>query len=280
MPARRSKVRRTTTVTGPTKSITKSNYRRSARRSVYPALRGLPRGLPGLEIKKFFFDTGRQQITTLSSQVGAWAGTEIDGPAAGGAVNEVNQNMGCLNAVRKGTGAYNRIGNKLEILEIRMRVIITLDEQMVTAVVRPPTSIRIIICFDKESGGFAVGGEYVRQGLINAASNAITFYAHPQWDTRFKTIFDKIITLDNEALAFAAPAVGANPVNSVYKQGRERVLKKSIKFRKPVEIEFFTSANNNYQDIKTNSLRVFAGKHGDANTTAYAQIHGYFKFLA
>lgn len=147
-----------------------------------------------------------------------------------------------LNGLSPGTGANQRIGMKVAIRSIEMRLVC-----YVIAGTGVDQMQRLNLFFDRQANGVAPAvGEQL-------SSNSVTYPRNLTQRKRFKIIWDKFYTL-----------------NATGESGSMKAFKLYMKFRRPINVEYNAGTTGTVADIVTNSLLFYGVGNVAAGPTAGA----------
>lgn len=126
-----------------------------------------------------------------------------------------------------GTGSLNRIGKSCSLTKIRLRAVVTIPAQALTAGGLNPCIIRVFMVRDKEPLISGANPQASDIFALNATANqGIPAFQNVDNFGRFEVLYDQVINLQDPNLA----TTGNN--------GRSVFLKKNIVFKQPLKIRF------------------------------------------
>lgn len=220
--------------------VTKSSKKRP--RIQRGATTGYVARTPGVkaitETKYFDAEFGQSAILATTT---TWAGTEVD-PATGN----------CLFFPAVGNAYNNREGRKTHVKKIKINGWIIVPAQQNQTATDHSTNVRLIVYQDKQSNATQSQGE----DLMASGANSLPtmMFQNPANFGRFKVLKDK-------TFAFQNPAVSYDGTN-MEQQSLMRTFKISIKFRKPVTINYNNTNGATVADVVDNSFHMIAATSG------------------
>lgn len=176
-----------------------------------------------------------------------------------------------------GTETNEREGQKVTVHKIHMRGYIWVPKQdgISTVTADNSANVRLILCFDRDCiGGIAAGNQVIRNPN---SSNSILANIQPMnIDNigRFKIVYDKTFRCENPN-----PIVQGTLGATIDQYGLAYPFKKTIKFKKPVPVDFFKDVASTAQDaILHNNLIAFAHSPDvDLAPAIYGTVRSYYK---
>lgn len=176
-----------------------------------------------------------------------------------------------------GDQSSQREGQKVTVHKIHIKGRIIVPEQHNLAVITSDnaTIVRIVYAFDHDNiGGIAAGNLIIQNP--SAANNILANLQPQNIDnvTRFRVIFDKSFVLQNPNIYQST--IGGTTIEQ---QGLAVNFKKTIKFVRPVEVDFFKStAFSSYADVLHNNLAAYAHcTNTDLVPSIYLNTRCYYK---
>lgn len=221
---------------------------------MYPSLRQAPvprpRSVFSVTERKYF--DSHLNASALASPT-TWAGTELD-PAT----------LNTLFAPTQGSDINNRIGRKVAVMKITMRGVIRAPAQTNETATDDYSCCRLILYMDQQTNGAQAQGENLmaNPGAASGILNVMTYQNTANFG-RFRVLKDKFINLGNPAISWD----GTN----MEQQGVSRTFKFTVKFRKPVIIQFNATNGGTVADIVDNSFHLI----GATTSTGIAPAVSY-----
>lgn len=203
-----------------------------------------PVGNPMAVTERKYFDV--EFSGAIPAVAASWQGTELD-PAT----------LNTLFAPIQGTGFNNRIGRKIHILSIKIRMQITCAEQTNQTTADSSSICRLIFYQDKQTNATQAQGEDVIDS--GAGSQAVNMYQNPANFGRFKVLRDKRFTLANPNMTYD----GTN----IEQAGLAKTFQYNFNFKRyPIEVHFNATNGGTVADIVDNSFHIIG------NTTSVSLV--------
>lgn len=144
-----------------------------------------------------------------------------------------------------GSALNQRIGRKIKVMKIKVRGNIYVAPVTAAIATGPPFRVRLVLLQDKQTNA----SWYVANTVFNPAGSgttAIAAYQNPNSFGRYRILKDKMYSFGNQNFISTDMA------------GQNIPFKFSIKFRKPVLINFNATNGGTVSDIVDNSFHVLA----------------------
>lgn len=226
----------------PKRTRTTYDYRPPSRVTVYRqagqprALTFVPRsvGTSMAVTERKYFDS--QLAAAALQTVGTgWAGAELD-PAT----------TNTLFAPTTGNDFNNRIGRKVDVLGIRIRGFISVPAQTNQTAADTAPFVRWLLVQDKQTNTAQLNAEDVLQS--GGANIGISQFQNPAFFGRFKVLKDKTIRI--------SPPVITYDGTNVEQAGLTIPFKCTVRFKKPIRVNFNATNGGTVADITDNSWHI------------------------
>jgi len=196
-----------------------------------------------------YFDTVRSITVPIQSD---WTGTEAD-PAT----------FNTLFVPVVGAGLNQRIGRWVYVKKIKIRGLISMNAQADQTAADAYSVVRLTVVQDKQTNGAQAQGE----DIFDDASTTSYIHAFQNTDNfgRFKVLKDKFIKFGNQNITYD----GTN----IEQSGDVRNFNISIKFRKPVKVNFNATNGGTIADIVDNSFHVYVNSATSGTAVANAMTY-------
>lgn len=158
---------------------------------------------------------------------------------------------GCLFAPKVSSALNGRIGRKVKVLKLKMRITVEAPLQSAQAALDSAIQVRLILVQDKQTNAAAMTASLLMNNGGDADSTLDSFQ-NPNNFGRFKVLRDKSCVFQTLA------AVNNASATTVSQAGLMKVFKFNIKFRKPLEVNFNATNGGTVADIIDNSFHLIA----------------------
>lgn len=224
---------------GPAKRARDPQIYPSPYRKGYSYVARTPGGLMVTESK--YFDTYKD-VTAIQALTTSWAASEQD-PAT----------LNTLFAPQEGSDIDNRIGRKVSVYAIRIKGFIDLPKGVNLTSANTAEKVRLVLVQDTQTNGAQLAGEDVlaAPGTSDGGLALSTFINLANLG-RFKILKDKSFSLSNPNMSWDGTNMEANSL--------ARPFKMSVKFNKPVVVNFNNTNGGTVADIVDNSFHLICGK--------------------
>lgn len=157
----------------------------------------------------------------------------------------------------------SRTGRKCQVISIKIKASIIINNQVDQTVPDFAAIIRIMLVQDKQTNAAQLNSEDVITS--GAASGAINMFQNPAFFGRFRVLKDKHFVMQNPNLSWD----GTN----MEQQGLAKHFNWTIKFRKPVTVHFNSTNGGTIADIIDNSFHVLAAYESQANNLSPTLVY-------
>lgn len=105
----------------------------------------------------------------------------------------LQNNFLCLNLVQQGAAYYNRIGTKINLKSLKLRLRFTVNTNLSNA----NTTFRILVVYDKNNNGYPPVVQDILQSIYQDGTSVLNVYSsvNINYRDRFEILLDEFITL-------------------------------------------------------------------------------------
>jgi len=112
-----------------------------------------------------------------------------------------------LNLIQEGTGSYNRIGRKvaLDSIRVRLRWTCNIKQDVTTPATIPQNLMRFVLVWDRQPGNTVPSWDEVFQGITQNSSTVVTVLSMAKYSamSRFTILRDHVVTARSQASAIS-----------------------------------------------------------------------------
>lgn len=163
-----------------------------------------------------------------------------------------------------GSDINQRIGRRIDVLAIKIRGTINVPPQTAQTATDAAPTIRLLLVQDNQTNAAQLNSEDVLES--GDATQAVFMFQSTKFFGRFRVLKDKLITLMNPNMQTLSATNASFEQNALV-----RSVKMSIKFIKPVRINFNAVNGGTVADIIDTSFHVLCG----TNSTEFAPTLAY-----